>query len=116
MLTPIVSLPGGVSSNWASWFLPISTIYDHTYSLQAYVTNDGYFHTSTAPYAIFCCGTSQGVTRTIFLDQQVNQGGFCYILGNQSMWGSLGGYVQARNGVPQGSGWLYVDIFCYRTQ
>jgi hypothetical protein len=100
--------------NWAEWYLPISTLYDHSYFLQPYVSSGGpQPYTSQAIYRAWCCGHDGGISFVGALDQNANQGSFCYTLGSRIMYGSVGGLMDAVDYNSYGDGYLYVDLFCF---
>ncbi len=108
---------GGVT-NYAEWYLPISSSYNGTYSNRAYVSSAGPLpYTTYAQYLMWANGHSGGVTQAPILDQSANRAGFCYIFApNTTMNGSNGGLAEIVDQNTLADGYIYVDIFCFAAQ
>lgn len=104
----------GGEVNYAEWYLPIDSNYNHLYSVQAYVSGAGGTKTTRARYYGFANGHGGGGTFFVELDQRANQGGFCYIIGNTTLNGSNGGLMKISDQNGLADGVIYVDLFCFR--
>lgn len=104
---------------YAEWYLPISSSYNHTYNLQAYVPDMGASCSSLsqgAHYHRYANGTAGGINSHHSFNQSTNCSGFCYTFTQGALNGSNGGKVDVWDWTFDGgvTRFLMVDVFCFR--
>lgn len=112
-LTLIAWWPG---TNYAEWYLPVNDpAYQGIYTSNAYLGVPVAPKTTRARYQAWANGHCCGVTTKYFLNQAVNNGGFCYSLGNNN-YGN-GGLVRlvdnTKKAEKDSTVFIVIDEFCF---
>lgn len=112
-MTLIAWWPG---TNYAEWYLPVNDpAYQGLYTSNAYIGVGVSPRTTRARYQAWTNGHCCGVTTKYFLNQSVNNGGYCYSLGNDSYGnGGLVRIVDKTKKAEQNSTtFIVIDEFCF---
>ena len=100
---------------WAEWYLPIDSNYNHTYNLYHYQPDIGVYcssKTNSAHYHSWPNGHDGGIGSHYYQAESCTD--YCTYIGQKALNGSNGGLADVWDATGESGTWLlFVDAFCF---